>query len=89
MEHSSARETLLTHLPLQLLKNALKNATRLWTASGSPLRRLMITAFSTRSVMTNLIVRHVLAERRNVPMGTKVSISYTSLVKSSETLMDG
>ena len=76
MALSSAKEALLTHChtaTLSHLRNALKSAKRPRTASGSLLRSLTAIAFSTKSVMANLIVRLVLVERRNVLMDTKVS----------------
>merc|ERR1711934_664131 len=69
---SSARQILLTHLPLPPSRNALKSATRLRTASGSPWRRPMTTASCMRGATTSLTVRLVLLGRRNVHMDTKV-----------------
>ena len=54
-------------------------------ASGSPLRRPMITASSMKNAMISLTARHVPAERRNVPMATKV----TNLTIMSTLQVDG
>ena len=70
---SSARVTLLIHTIKLPWRNALKNATTMSTASGSPLKRTMITASSMRSARTSLTVILVLVGRRNVPMDIKVT----------------
>ena len=75
MGHSSAKETLLTHLPSPLLRNAFLSAMRWRTASGLPLRRPMITASSMRSAMTSLTARPALQERRSVLMDIRVSMN--------------